>query len=167
MTSNFRIGFGYDVHAFANGDHVVLGGVTIPFHQGLSAHSDGDVLLHAICDALLGAAALGDIGMHFPDTDARYRNISSIKLLEMTCEKLTHAGYGIVNIDSTLLAEVPRISPHYSVMRENIARSCSIEKDAVSVKATTNEKLGSIGRREGIAAMAVAMIQKINTQSLV
>jgi len=159
MPSNFRIGFGYDIHSFSEGNHIVIGGVTIPYKQGLSAHSDGDVLLHAICDALLGAAALGDIGIHFPDNDNIYKNISSIILLEKTIEKIKEAGYSVVNIDSTIIAEAPKISKFYPEMRKNIAHCCAVSDSCVSVKATTNEGIGGIGRGEGIAAMAVVMVE--------
>ena len=167
MQNNFRIGFGYDIHAFTEGNHVILGGVTIPYYKKLKAHSDGDVLLHAVCDALLGAAAMGDIGIHFPDNEERYRNISSMKLLEKTAEKIRTAGFAPVNIDVTVIAESPKISPHYETIRKNIAEKCGIETGCVSVKATTNEKIGTIGRGEGIAAMAVALLVKGNIQSLV
>lgn len=167
MPNNFRIGFGYDIHSFTEGDHVILGGVTIPYDKKLKAHSDGDVVLHAVCDALLGAAAMGDIGIHFPDTDKKYCNISSILLLEKTIEKIRATGFMPVNIDVTVIAEAPKISPHYETMRQNIAGKCGIEAGCVSVKATTNERIGTIGRGEGIAAMAVALLVKGNVQSLV
>jgi 2-C-methyl-D-erythritol 2,4-cyclodiphosphate synthase len=167
MPNNFRIGFGYDIHSFTEGDHVILAGVHIPFSKKLKAHSDGDVLLHAVCDALLGAAALGDIGTHFPDKDDTYSNISSMILLEKTIEKVRNAGFTPVNIDVTVIAEAPMISPHYDEMRKNIAEKCGIDNGCVSVKATTNEKIGTIGRGEGMAATAVALIVTGNAQSLV
>lgn len=154
-----RTGQGYDAHRFKDGDRVFLGGVEIPFERGLAAHSDGDVLLHAICDALLGAAALGDIGRHFPDSDPAYKGVSSRKLLRRVRELLTEAGYRIVNIDATVIAERPRIRPHVEAMRACIAEDCGIVVDAVNVKGTTTEKMGFTGREEGIAAMAVCLIE--------
>ncbi|MBI4693730.1 MAG: 2-C-methyl-D-erythritol 2,4-cyclodiphosphate synthase [Gammaproteobacteria bacterium] len=154
-----RIGQGIDAHRFRDGDHVVLGGVTIPFERSLAAHSDGDVLLHAICDALLGAAALGDIGRHFPDTSATFEGIDSRILLRKTRELVVTAGFRIVNVDATLMAERPKIAPHNQAMRENIAADLEIPIGAVSVKGTTMEKMGFTGREEGIAASAVALIE--------
>jgi 2-C-methyl-D-erythritol 2,4-cyclodiphosphate synthase len=154
-----RIGQGIDAHRFRDGDHVVLGGVTIPFERSLAAHSDGDVLLHAICDALLGAAALGDIGRHFPDTSATFKGIDSRILLRKTRELVVNAGWRIVNVDATLMAERPKIAPHNQAMRENIAADLEIPIGAVSVKGTTLEKMGFTGREEGIAASAVALIE--------
>lgn len=153
-----RIGQGLDAHRFRDGDHVVLGGVTIPFERGLAAHSDGDVLLHAICDALLGAAALGDIGRHFPDTSAAFAGVDSRILLRKTRELVVNAGYRIVNVDATLMAERPKIAPHAQAMREHIAADLGIEIGAVSVKGTTLEKMGFTGREEGIAAAAIALL---------
>jgi 2-C-methyl-D-erythritol 2,4-cyclodiphosphate synthase len=167
MANNFRIGFGYDIHSFTGGDNIIVGGVKIPYSKGVIAHSDGDVLIHAICDALLGSAALGDIGTHFPDNDNRYKNISSLVLLEKTIEVLSNAGYVPVNIDCTLVSESPKISPHYSEIRKNIAVKCGLDPDFISVKATTNEKIGTIGRGEGMAAMAVALVIKKDAQSFV
>ncbi|MBR0466779.1 MAG: 2-C-methyl-D-erythritol 2,4-cyclodiphosphate synthase [Clostridia bacterium] len=153
-----RIGHGYDVHALAPDRKLIIGGVEIPHEAGLLGHSDADVLLHAICDALLGAAALGDIGKHFPDSDMKYFGISSVKLLEKTGELLKEKGYFVLNIDSTVLAERPKLSPYIETMRENIAAALKIEKDSVSVKATTEEKLGFTGEEKGIAAHAVCLI---------
>ena len=153
-----RIGHGYDVHALAPDRKLIIGGVEIPHEAGLLGHSDADVLLHAICDALLGAAALGDIGKHFPDSDMKYFGISSFKLLEKTGELLKEKGYFVLNIDSTILAERPKLSPYIDAMRENIAAALKIEKDSVSVKATTEEKLGFTGEEKGIAAHAVCLI---------
>ncbi len=154
-----RVGQGYDAHRFKEGSHVVLGGVDIPFDHGLAAHSDGDVLLHAVCDALLGAAALGDIGRHFPDSDEQYRGVSSRKLLRRVRELLTEAGYAIVNIDVVLIAERPRISRHVEAMRKNIADDTGLALGAINIKGTTTEKMGFTGREEGIAASAVCLIE--------
>ena len=156
--STTRVGFGYDVHAFGPGDHVMLGGVRIAHDAGIVAHSDGDVLLHALCDALLGAAALGDIGQHFPDSDARYRGISSLKLLAEVCALVKARGYRVGNADVTLLAEAPRIGASREAIATSIAGALGIERDQVNVKATTTEQLGFIGRREGIAAHAVVLL---------
>ncbi|MGB1879536.1 MAG: 2-C-methyl-D-erythritol 2,4-cyclodiphosphate synthase [Gammaproteobacteria bacterium] len=153
-----RIGQGVDAHRFKDGDHVVLGGVSIPFKQGLAAHSDGDVLLHAICDALLGAAGLGDIGRHFPDSDPSYAGVSSRRLLREVVAMLDTDGYRIVNIDATVVAEQPRVAAHIDSMRGNIAADTGIAPDAVNVKGTTTEKMGFTGRGEGIAALAVCLI---------
>lgn len=153
-----RIGMGYDAHRLIEGDGLVLGGVTIPFTKKILAHSDGDVLLHAIADSLLGAAGLGDIGRHFPDTDDRYAGISSLLLLGMVREKLEQAGYRIHNVDSTIVAQQPKLLPFIDQMAENIAEVLHLEKNCVNVKATTTEKMGFTGTGEGIAAYAVALI---------
>lgn len=153
-----RIGFGYDVHQLVAGKKLVLGGVEILSEKGLLGHSDADVLLHAICDALLGAAALGDIGKHFPDTDNRYKGINSLTLLERTCELLKEKGFGIVNIDSTLVLESPKIAPYVDKMKQKISDATNIDVDSISIKATTSERLGFIGNSEGAVAYAVAMI---------
>ena len=155
-----RIGTGYDVHRLVPGRRLVLGGVEIEYEKGLLGHSDADVLLHAISDALLGAAALGDIGQHFPDSDPRYKGISSLKLLAHAGELLRSNGYEIGNIDATLIAERPKISPYKERMRNNIADALLIDPERVSVKATTEEGLGFTGRGEGIAAQAVCTLQK-------
>lgn len=154
-----RIGSGYDVHAFGPGDHVVLGGVHIPHPAGLVAHSDGDAVLHALADALLGAIAAGDIGHHFPDTDPVWRNADSRALLRQVAALVAAAGFRVVNCDVTVLAEAPRIGPHRDAMRANIAGDLGLELAVVSVKASTNEGLGFIGRGEGIAAHAVVMLE--------
>jgi len=154
-----RIGQGYDVHALVAGRKLVMGGVEIAHDKGLAGHSDADVLLHAICDALLGAAALGDIGMHFPDTDPKYKGSNSRSLLKEVGIKVAAQGYRIVNIDCTIIAQAPRMSPHVARMTGNIAADLGIQPAAVSVKATTTEKLGYIGRGEGIAAQAIALIE--------
>jgi len=155
---SIRVGQGYDVHAFENGDHVTIGGVKISYNQGLKAHSDGDVLLHALCDALLGAAALGDIGHHFPDTDAEWAGADSRALLRQV--RLLIQPYGISNIDCTIVAQAPKMAPYIAEMREKIAEDLLIEVDAVSVKATTTEHLGFTGRKEGIACFATCLIIK-------
>ena len=155
-----RIGQGLDVHAFTAGDHVMLGGVRIPHDRGLAAHSDGDVALHALCDALLGAAALGDIGHHFPPDDARWKDADSRDLLSGVRHLLDSAGWNTVNIDLTIVCEQPRIGPHVDAMRAAIAAVLQLPPGAVSVKATTTEKLGFCGRGEGIAALAVALIRE-------
>lgn len=157
---DFRIGQGLDVHAFTPGDHVMLGGVRIPHEQGLAAHSDGDVALHALCDALLGAAALGDIGQHFPPTEQRWAGADSRELLAAVIGLLADAGWQTVNVDLTIVCEQPRISTHVNAMREAIAPLLAIDCAAVSVKATTTEKLGFCGRGQGIAAQAIALIRK-------
>lgn len=153
-----RIGQGYDAHRFSEGDHVVLGGVRIPFGKGLAAHSDGDVLLHAICDALLGAAAAGDIGRHFPDSSAEFKGIDSRILLRRVAEVMGAAGYAVGNIDATVICEQPRVSPHVEGMRQCVAQDLGIDVSQVNIKGTTTEKMGFTGRGEGIAALAVALL---------
>jgi len=154
-----RIGHGFDVHQLVVGRDCIIGGVLIPYDRGLDGHSDADVLLHAICDALLGAAALGDIGKHFPNTDERYKGINSRELLQHVIALLASRNYRVVNIDATVIAEAPKLSPHTAQMCANIAADCNIALDAVNVKATTTEKLGFTGRGEGIAAEAVCLIE--------
>jgi 2-C-methyl-D-erythritol 2,4-cyclodiphosphate synthase len=156
-----RIGQGYDIHALAAGRKLIIGGVTIPYERGLLGYSDADVLLHAICDALIGAAALGDIGQHFPDTDARFAGIDSRKLLREVAQLLRAHGYRVVNIDSTVIAQAPKLAPHIAAMRANIAADLEVPVDDVSVKAKTAEKLGALGRGEGIAAEAVVLIDTL------
>ena len=158
--TDLRIGNGFDVHAFAPGRKLILGGVEIPHELGLAGHSDADVLLHAICDALLGAAAQGDIGAHFPDTSARFKNIDSRILLRDVGAKITALGWGVANVDATLIAQAPKMAPHVLAMRTNIAADLGIDVARVSVKATTTEKLGFAGRGEGIAAQAVCLLQR-------
>ena len=153
-----RIGHGYDVHAFGEGDAVVLGGVQIPWQRGVIAHSDGDVVLHALCDALLGAAGLGDIGRHFPDTDPAFSDADSRTLVRAVVAKLDEAGWTIVNVDLTVIAQTPRLSEHIDGMRERIAADLRVVVGSVNVKATTTEKLGFVGREEGIASHAVALL---------
>ena len=153
-----RIGMGYDIHRLVEGRKLVLGGVTIPFEKGLLGHSDADVLLHAVCDALLGAAGLGDIGLHFPDTDSEYKDVASIKILAKTYELISGKGFSIMNLDSTIFADAPKLSPYRDAMQKNISRTIEIEQDRVNVKATTFEGLGMIGKGEGIGAMCVALI---------
>lgn len=154
----FRIGHGFDVHRFGEGDHLVLGGVTIPYTQGFIAHSDGDVALHALADALLGAAALGDIGQHFPDTDQQFKGADSRGLLRIVWDKIQQQGYSIGNVDVTIIAQAPKMAPHVAAMRENIAQDLQVEVGAVNVKATTTEQLGYAGRKEGIAVHAVTLL---------
>ncbi len=155
-----RIGNGYDVHRLKEGRELILGGVKIEHTMGLDGHSDADVLVHAIMDSLIGAAALGDIGKLFPDTDMSYKDADSIKLLEKVVCLLSEKGYHIVNIDSIVVAQKPKISPYTQKMRENIANACKLDVDFVSVKATTEEKLGFTGRQEGISAYSVCLITK-------
>lgn len=156
-----RIGHGYDVHRLTEGRRLILGGVEVPYEKGLLGHSDADVLTHAVMDALLGAAALGDIGKLFPDTDAAYAGISSILLLERVAERLREAGYAVVNLDATVLAQAPKLAPYRERMRENLARVLVLDASCVSVKATTEEGLGFTGEGLGIAAHAVALLEKI------
>ena len=156
-----RIGTGFDTHRLTEGRDLIIGGVTIPYEKGLLGHSDADVLIHAVIDSLLGAAALGDIGTHFPDTDEKYKGISSMKLLSHTAELIEKAGYKIGNIDTTLIAQAPKMAPHIPAMRENIADACNVDSGAVNVKATTEEHLGFTGRKEGVSAHAVALIEPI------
>ncbi len=155
-----RIGHGYDVHAFADGRKCIIGGVDVPCEKGLLGHSDADVLLHAVSDALLGAAALGDIGKHFPDTDERYLGADSLMLLREVVRLIGEKGYKTVNVDSTVIAQVPKLAPYIDEMRKNIASAIGVDVDFVSVKATTEEKLGFTGKKEGIAAHAVCLIEK-------
>jgi 2-C-methyl-D-erythritol 2,4-cyclodiphosphate synthase len=155
-----RIGHGYDVHRFCEGDYVIIGGVKIPFSKKLLAHSDGDVLVHAIADALLGACAERDIGYHFPDTDDAYKNANSLNLLSIVAKIVEDKGYVISNIDSTIVAQAPKMLPYIINMRENIAKALNIDTDQVNVKATTEEKLGFTGRGEGISAHSVCLIMK-------
>lgn len=158
---NIRVGFGYDVHPLGEGRELWLGGVKLEFEKGCVGHSDADVLLHAICDALLGAANLRDIGFHFPNTDERYKGADSKVLLKEVVRLLKEKNYSIGNVDATLSLEAPKINPHIKKMQEVIAPILEIDEDAVSIKATTNEKLGYVGRSEGVNAYAIALIQKI------
>ncbi|MCC7483518.1 MAG: 2-C-methyl-D-erythritol 2,4-cyclodiphosphate synthase [Burkholderiales bacterium] len=153
-----RIGQGFDVHALVEGRRLVIGGVEIPYERGLAGHSDADVLIHAVCDALLGAAGLGDIGAHFPDNDARYRDIDSRKLLFEVRQLLRDRGFRPVNVDATIIAQAPRMAPHVAAMRANLAADLGVTPEAVNIKAKTTERLGFVGRGEGIAAEAVALI---------
>ncbi len=155
-----RIGHGYDVHAFTEGDHIILGGVRIPHTHTFAAHSDGDVLIHALCDALLGAAALGDIGRHFPDTNAEFENIDSRILLRHVVDLLHREGYSLGNADMTIIAQAPKLAQHIEAMRSNLANDLQVELDRINVKATTTEKLGFAGRQEGIAAHAVVLLNR-------
>ena len=163
-----RVGLGYDVHKLVEGRGLIIGGVNIPYEKGLLGHSDADVLLHAISDALLGAAALGDIGKHFPDTDPKYKGADSLKLLEHVGQLLEENLYIIENIDATIIAQRPKMAPHIQTMRENIAEALGIEVDQVNVKATTEEGLGFTGTGEGISSQAVCLIEKItNLESII
>ncbi|MCK2149672.1 2-C-methyl-D-erythritol 2,4-cyclodiphosphate synthase [Marinobacter alexandrii] len=158
-----RIGQGFDVHAFGPGDSVILGGVSIPHSQDLKAHSDGDVLLHALADALLGAVALGDIGHLFPDTSDEWAGADSRDLLRRVMQRVREEGYGVINIDSTIIAQAPKMAPHIEAMRLNIAEDLGIPASRVSVKATTTEKLGFAGRGEGIACQAVCLLEPVSS----
>lgn len=157
--SKMRVGHGYDVHRLTEGRALVLGGVDIPYKFGLDGHSDADVLIHAVMDALIGALALGDIGKHFPDTDEKYRGISSMHLLSLVHKLLLERGASVVNVDATLVLQKPKVAPYIDEMRRNIAFALGVDIDAVNVKATTEEHLGFTGREEGIAAHAVALIE--------
>ena len=153
-----HIGIGYDVHRLVTGRKLVLGGVVIPFENGLLGHSDADVLAHAVCDALLGAAAMGDIGLHFPDTDPNFKDISSLKLLAATNEMIHDSGFTIANIDAVIFAEAPKLNPYRAMMQKNLANAVDVDPGRVNIKATTTEGLGFIGKGEGIAAMSVALL---------
>tara|TARA_B110000196_G_scaffold216657_1_gene186044 strand:+ start:138 stop:608 length:471 start_codon:yes stop_codon:yes gene_type:complete len=155
-----RIGHGYDVHAFGEGDHIIIGGVKIPFRYGLLAHSDGDVLIHSLCDALLGAAALGDIGKHFPETDPRYLDINSRELLRTVVSLIKNKGYSVVNVDFTIISQAPKLAPYIDAMIENLSSDLESETDIINVKATTTENLGFEGRGEGIACQAIVLINR-------
>ncbi len=161
MQNSFRVGHGFDVHAFTQGAYITLAGVRIPYHQGVRAHSDGDVVIHALVDALLGASALGDIGSHFPDTDPQWKNCASRIFLEKTKIRVQETGYVIQNVDITILAEAPKLTPHYPAMRNMLTEILCLSETQVSIKATTTEQLGFIGRQEGIAATAVVLITKV------
>ncbi|HDL04480.1 MAG TPA: 2-C-methyl-D-erythritol 2,4-cyclodiphosphate synthase [candidate division Zixibacteria bacterium] len=160
MKPDIRIGVGYDSHRFVAGRPLVLGGIIIAYEMGLDGHSDADVLLHAIADAVLGAAGLGDIGRHFPDTDDRFKDMQSTKLLADVFKKIVVAGYQVGNIDSVIIAEKPKLAPHLEAMSSKIGRILVVPADCVSIKATTNEKMGFVGREEGIAAIATALLYK-------
>ena len=155
-----RIGQGFDVHALVPGRKLVIGGVEIPYERGLLGHSDADVLLHAICDAMLGAASLGDIGLHFPDTDQAYKNIDSKVLLARTRELIAQKGYSVVNVDASLCLQAPKIKPYVPAMQEVIAQHLGVTVEEVSIKATTTEKLGFVGREEGVVAYATVLLEK-------
>lgn len=157
-----RVGQGYDVHRFNEGNAIILGGVTIPYEQGLEAHSDGDVVLHALCDALLGAAALGDIGKHFPDTDPAFKGADSRVLLRHVYRIVQDLGYQLINADMTIIAQAPKMASHIAAMCSHIAEDLQVAIDCINVKATTTEKLGFEGRKEGIAVQAIVLIEKPN-----
>jgi len=154
----YRIGHGYDVHRFGDGDFIILGGVKIPHHHGFIAHSDGDVLIHSLCDALLGSIAAGDIGQHFPDTDEQYKNIDSSLLLKRTNELLKQDKFSILNVDISIIAQTPKMSPYIKAMRQHLADLLSISLSQINIKATTTEGLGFTGREEGIAVHTVVMV---------
>jgi 2-C-methyl-D-erythritol 2,4-cyclodiphosphate synthase len=156
-----RIGHGYDVHPLVAGRALILGGVRIPHAKGLAGHSDADALIHAVCDACLGAAALGDIGRHYPDSDARYKDIDSRALLRAVRALIADAGWQVENVDATVVAEAPRLAPHFPAMIENLASDLALTPERVNVKATTNERLGFIGREQGIAAHAVVLLRRL------
>jgi 2-C-methyl-D-erythritol 2,4-cyclodiphosphate synthase len=158
---NIRIGYGYDVHAFEVGEKLVLGGVKIPFQKKLKGHSDADVLLHAITDALLGALALGDIGVHFPDTDPDYKGADSLGLLEKAYKMVLGKGYSLSNLDATIIAEAPKLNPFIPDMAKNISRVLKCNEDLISIKATTGEKMGFVGRGEGIAVQSVVLVKRV------
>lgn len=160
-----RIGNGYDVHAFTEGDHITLGGVRIPHTKAFLAHSDGDVLIHALCDALLGALALGDIGQHFPDNDVNFKNIDSRKLLKHVIELVTKQYYRLLNCDCTIVAQTPKMAPHIKQMKQNLAQDLNVSINQVSVKATTTESLGFTGREEGMSVYAVVLLQKFERET--
>ena len=157
---NYRTGIGFDVHSFSEGRKLILGGIEIPFEKGLAGHSDADALLHAICDAMLGALSLGDIGSHFPDTDPKFKNIDSTILLAKVNELINAENYEVVNVDSVIMLQRPKILPYVNQMREKISETLGIKVEQVSVKATTTEKLGFVGREEGISVMATVLISK-------
>jgi 2-C-methyl-D-erythritol 2,4-cyclodiphosphate synthase len=159
---NIRIGHGFDVHRFTEGDHVTLGGIKIPHNKALEAHSDGDVVIHAICDALLGAIAAGDIGRHFPDTDSRYKNIDSCILLEKVYQQVFQQGYCLGNLDVTVIAQAPVLSKHIPSMCERLAEVMKVSGSQINIKATTTERLGYIGREEGIAVHSVVIVNKVS-----
>ena len=160
----FRIGQGYDVHRFGEGDHIMLCGVAVPYTQGVIAHSDGDVAIHALCDALLGALALGDIGVHFPDTDSAYKNADSCVLLAKVYELIIQCGWQLGNADITIIAESPKVLPYREQMQQRLSDVLQVSLNAISVKATTTEKLGFEGRKEGIAAQAIVLLEKITAE---
>jgi 2-C-methyl-D-erythritol 2,4-cyclodiphosphate synthase len=155
----YRIGMGYDVHPFAKNRPLILGGITIPHHQGLAGHSDADCLVHAICDALLGAIAAGDLGRYFPDSDPRFKDVESLLLLKKVATMVKQKGFRITNIDAIIVAQTPKLAPYRAQMEEKIAQTASVEREQVNVKATTTEGLGFIGREEGIAAYAVVLVE--------
>lgn len=161
MSTSIRVGIGFDVHAFTDGDFIMLAGVRIAHERGVRAHSDGDVVIHSLCDALLGAAGLGDIGMHFPDSDPQWRGVAGAVLLERVLAMLLARGFEPVNVDVTILAERPRIAPHREAMRRRLAEMLELPPEVVNIKATTTEQLGLIGRGEGLAAQAIALVESL------
>jgi len=161
LKKDFRIGNGFDVHAFAEKRKLIIGGIEIPFEKGLAGHSDADVLLHAICDALLGSLALGDIGKHFPDNDPKFKDANSVSLLSEVYKMIESKGFKIGNLDAVLMLQRPKISPYVEKIREKISSTLNVDIDKISIKATTTEKLGFTGREEGIAAMATVLVTKV------
>jgi 2-C-methyl-D-erythritol 2,4-cyclodiphosphate synthase len=161
VSTSIRVGIGFDVHAFTDGDFIMLAGVRIAHERGVRAHSDGDVVIHSLCDALLGAAGLGDIGMHFPDSDPQWRGVAGAVLLERVLAMLLARGFEPVNVDVTILAERPRIAPHREAMRRRLAEMLELPPEVVNIKATTTEQLGLIGRGEGLAAQAIALVESL------
>jgi len=157
--TGYRVGMGYDVHPLVENRPLIMGGITIPHHRGLAGHSDADCLVHAICDALLGAVAAGDLGQHFPDTDSQYKGIASLVLLERVTAMVARKGWKITNIDATIVAQAPRLAPYRAQMEERIAATVGVEHEQVNIKATTTEGLGFTGRNEGIAAYAVVLVE--------
>lgn len=162
MTVNARVGHGFDVHAFCDGDAIVLGGVEIPFHQAFEAHSDGDVLIHALCDALLGACGLGDIGQHFPDSDEQYAGMDSRIFLRKVYQQVSSYEYGLANADITIIAQAPKMMPHLHAMKLNLCDDLGCDLSVLNIKATTTERLGYIGREQGIAVHAVVLLERLN-----
>ncbi|MCW9012466.1 MAG: 2-C-methyl-D-erythritol 2,4-cyclodiphosphate synthase [Gammaproteobacteria bacterium] len=158
--TDIRIGHGFDVHGFMDGDYIIVGGVRIPHTKAFQAHSDGDVLIHAICDALLGALALGDIGQHFPDTDAQYKGANSRELLKQVLKLIKQQGYLLGNLDSTIIAQAPKMTPHIDAMRQCLAADLEVASNQIGIKATTTERLGFVGRKEGVSAHAVVLLKK-------
>lgn len=161
MTMNARVGHGFDVHAFCEGDAIILGGVKIPYHQAFQAHSDGDVLIHALCDALLGASGLGDIGQHFPDTDEQYKGMDSRQFLKQVYVLASQQGFELVNADITIIAQAPKMLPHLHAMKLNLCDDLDCDLSSLNIKATTTEQLGYIGREQGIAVHAVVLLEAL------
>ncbi len=160
MISSVRIGHGFDAHAFCDGDSIILGGVAIPYHKSFKAHSDGDVLIHALCDAMLGAVGEGDIGQHFPDTDPKYADMDSRYFLRSVLKRVNDKGYGLLNADITIIAQSPKMQPHYENMKGNLCSDLECDSAVINIKATTTERMGFTGREEGVAVNAVVLVEK-------